>query len=539
MARQGEEGDANDKTDPKYDFTLPRHDDLFGAVLLNPTFKGTSSKGEENLRMRRALQAWYRNIVSLDLRSLALVRICYGVLLLCDLLVRSSSLAAHYTDAGVYPLAEYFRIGHSFVFSFHALGGSAGFVCFLFLLHAMAAVCLLLGYRTQLATVVCWVLLASLHNRNYLVLNGGDTWLRSMLFWAIFLPWGRCWSLDARRADSDQKFGHCSTSTLAFLIQVFLVYWLAGVFKTGAAWWSEGTAIFYSVSLTEWNAYWAYYLLYFPKALQVLTFVTLFYELVMPLLLFFPWKQEQIRTFFVFLTVSFHFGLFVALEIGIFPFVGIATVIGLLPGWFWKTRAGKRVSRFMNSLFAKLRLMVDREFEGPAFRSTPLVQTVVALLLGYIVYWNVATGTDRITIAPRARVLGYLLNMDQYWGLFAPEPPRGQTWFVAAATLSGGGQVDLLRDGRPLVWGPPDSSKVYKSQRWKRFLVGWSSDNGIFTRKPFAHYLYRRWKVRYPDIQSVRFYRVYRLTNLNFEDEPPYKDHLLTMSRRELEEGIR
>ena len=104
-------------------------------------------------------------LISLDLRSLALFRVCLGLILLADLGIRAGDLHPHYTDAGVLRADE---------------------------------IALLVGFYTRAATFLSFVLLLSLHNRNPLVLHGGDSLLRLLLFWSLLLPLGACWSLDRR-----------------------------------------------------------------------------------------------------------------------------------------------------------------------------------------------------------------------------------------------------------------------------------------------------------------------------------------------------
>ena len=67
------------------------------------------------------------------------------------------------------------------------------------IVRVLLAVALLVGYRTRLATIGSWILLASIHVRLPVVINAGDTLLRVLLFWSIFLPLGAMWSVDARR----------------------------------------------------------------------------------------------------------------------------------------------------------------------------------------------------------------------------------------------------------------------------------------------------------------------------------------------------
>ncbi|MDY7080948.1 MAG: HTTM domain-containing protein, partial [Halobacteria archaeon] len=79
----------------------------------------------------------------------------------------------------------------------HALSGDAWFQVLLFVVASVFALMLVVGYRTKVATVVSLVLLVSLHLRNPVILNGGDSLLRRLLFIGIFLPLGEQWSVDA------------------------------------------------------------------------------------------------------------------------------------------------------------------------------------------------------------------------------------------------------------------------------------------------------------------------------------------------------
>ena len=56
--------------------------------------------------------------------------------------------------------------------------------------RGLAALALVLGYRTRWAVVISLVMLISLHNRAPLVLQGGDNLLLLVLFWMCFLPIG-------------------------------------------------------------------------------------------------------------------------------------------------------------------------------------------------------------------------------------------------------------------------------------------------------------------------------------------------------------
>ena len=136
-------------------------------------------------------------ILGIDYRSLALLRVALSIILIIDLCMRLTDLTAHYTDAGVLQrFDEVTAITRQFFVSFHLANGSEVFQIILFAINLIFAFLLLVGYRTRISTILLFIFTVSLHARNPLILNGGDDILRLFLFWSIFLPLGAVWSVD-------------------------------------------------------------------------------------------------------------------------------------------------------------------------------------------------------------------------------------------------------------------------------------------------------------------------------------------------------
>ena len=133
-----------------------------------------------------------------DLRSLALTRIAFSILILVDLSIRALALEAHYTDFGLMPRNALLDLHwNQWHVSLHMMSGLFAVQFFLFMLAASFAFQLLIGYQTRISTIVSWFFLVSLHNRNPLVLQGEDFIFRCLLFWGIFMPWGARFSVGA------------------------------------------------------------------------------------------------------------------------------------------------------------------------------------------------------------------------------------------------------------------------------------------------------------------------------------------------------
>ncbi|MEM6868594.1 MAG: HTTM domain-containing protein [Cyanobacteria bacterium P01_C01_bin.121] len=290
--------------------------------------------------------ATLRNRYSLDVRSLALFRMGLALVILADLWTRAGDIVAHYSDVGVLPLAVLNDgIINSGYWSIHTLSGSPVLQGILFLVAGLAAIAMLIGYHTRIAVIVSWILLISLHNRNPLLIFAADDVLRAVMFWAMFLPLGAAYSVDRAMSTATRpvpvKF--FSGATVALMAQQCFIYIFSAVFKTtSAAWWPDGTAVYYSLSYDQYATALGRFLLNLGPLLTIFTFVTLAIEWVGPLLIWSPFKNDRARMVAVVIFISLHAGFGLTLNLGIFPFLSIFTWLAFIPTSFWESLS-KRV----------------------------------------------------------------------------------------------------------------------------------------------------------------------------------------------------
>jgi hypothetical protein len=462
----------------------------------------TACPGTTPGRGPAAVRGMFAEWFGLDLRSLAVYRIGLGLLLLADLIGRAGDLTAHYTDQGVLPRSA-ITGGH--YISLHLLDGTADFQGALFVLAGLCALALLVGWWTRLATGASWFLLMSLHARNPVILQGGDALLRLLLFWGLFLPLGARWSLDAWRKGGEPAGGReVSAGSAALILQICFVYWFSAALKTDPAWRSEGTAVYYALSLDQFATPLGRYLLGFPELLRWLTFATLGLEAVGPALLFVPFYTARFRLAVVGSFLLFHLvGLRLCMELGPFPWVCAVAWLALLPGLFWDRVAGLvRRPRWLTAAAP-----------GPAQPASLLLNVLAASMLVYVFLWNLRT-TDRErwswVLPQRANFIASTFGIDQSWDMFAPCPLKDAGWHVVQGTLQDGSDVDLLRDGAPVCWDQPDLvSATYKNERWRKYLMNlWGKDN-IPHRALYARYLLREWNAEHKGksaMESVELY---------------------------------
>lgn len=469
-----------------------------------------------------------KSAFSIDARALGVFRIGIAFLILVDLANRARDLVAHYTDAGLAPRADVIQLVDSASqWSLHFLNGSTLFQTTMFVLAGVAALALLVGYRTRIATIVTWVLLVSLHARNPMVLSGGDTMLRVILFWSMFLPLGARYSIDAvahkvRRAP-DHIF---SAATAAILLQIAAIYFFSALLKSDPQWWTAGTATYFALSIDQMKLWFGAFLYQSPALMQFLTFFTITLEALGPPLLFSPFFRKQLRILIPALFMLWHLGLALSLKIGIFPFVGI--IIWVLyfptPVWDWFERnVAKKMTSVPLSRFDQVIAWLKKTAALPSFELKKASTVFLIFAMIYISLWNIRTVNFSTVekIFPRwLNPIGYTLRISQYWNMFSPVPLKDDGWYVIPGTFTDGSTIDLFT-GADVTWDKPEyASKLFKNQRWRKYMRNlWLSKNSGY-RPLYGAYLCEQWSAEGNALESLQIYYMKEVTLPDYATEP-------------------
>jgi len=290
-------------------------------------------------------------IFGMDKRSMALFRVFMGLTVIGDIINRWSDIRAHYTDEGFMPrfmVLQYFH-NDSWI-TFHMAAGTTPFIAVLYFLHIVFAALYAVGYWTRLNAFLCWVWTLSLHNRNIFVLHGGDLYMRCVMFFALFLPVGDCYSVDNMlknrkpyRLQKTLDYSYLHFAGVGVVVQMMCVYCTSYMHKTGAEWREIGTATWLALQLDYFRTPIGDFMLNFPELLKFLTTKVLWWEGFGVVFLFIPIFSGPIRTFGVFGFVAMHLGFVFALRLGQFGCCGTFGVLIMLPKWFWETIVFKRL----------------------------------------------------------------------------------------------------------------------------------------------------------------------------------------------------
>ena len=292
----------------------------------------------KNTLLAHPLYGKISSLFRIDIRTLALFRILISIIVLTDLGIRSGDLQTMYSDSGVIPveLVRNHFILTTWRWSLFWIDGSIYFQAGLFVLSALFVFALLIGFYTRTATIGSWVLLTSLYNRVPFAVSGADTLLIILLFWSMFLPLGRCWSVDAllhkQYIRTEKTF--LSGATVAILIQVFLLYFCTGCYK--AFYHSQpGMLLQNTFEWADYNRPLGDFLRSYPTFLKIFSWGTIVFEVLAPWLLFSPWKTTSVRLCTLLGLVAMHIGIELTLSVALFSYIAATGFCLFLPTAFW------------------------------------------------------------------------------------------------------------------------------------------------------------------------------------------------------------
>ncbi len=480
-------------------------------------------------RVRLWLAAWKTRLAvlgSVDLRSLAILRIALGLILLWDLIDRSRWLTAHYTDSGILPRSILIETeGVRGYLSLHCLSGSVLWQAALFGAAGYFALTLLLGIRTRLATAASWLLLLSLHHRNPVILQAGDTLLRLLLFWGMMLPLGARWSVDSVSGPlalchrKDNRL--LSVAGVAILLQVCLVYWFTAAFKDHPMWWHHNAA-YYALRVDQLVTPFGMWLRELEWLLPWLTWGVFGLAVAAPLLAFCPVWTGTTRLCVIAAMIGMHLAMAMCLNLGLLPYVAAASWLVFIPTQAWdrlrirfRKQTGLRaraprvtwavaVLRWLPWVVSGSRrgtgdVLIDIPASRQAgIRARNWEQVVASIALLYVIAWNLQSldaNRDTPLLPAGLASFGDVLMMDQSWNMISPkaEALDYDGWFVMPATLADGTKIDAFTRG-PITWSNPIG--LYEEHemgaRWRRFLRNLARPEFAHYLHPFAEYLARR-----------------------------------------------
>jgi hypothetical protein len=147
----------------------------------------------------RGAGRWIReHYCAADPRTLGLLRLVLGFLLSADCLRHWHEASWAYSNEGV--LTNHYHLFHpssAYNFSVYHAFSSLGEVHVAFALSLFCYLAFFVGWKTRVFSILSFVLVTSMDNRLVMVENGGYVVVNLLVLWAMFMPTGARFSVDA------------------------------------------------------------------------------------------------------------------------------------------------------------------------------------------------------------------------------------------------------------------------------------------------------------------------------------------------------
>jgi hypothetical protein len=479
--------------------------------------------------------SYLKKVISLDLRALGLMRIGIGITILIDLIIRFSDLEAHYTDNGVLPLEALFRYlwDHRY-FSIYTVSNSWQWLSLLFLINILSSFCLILGYKTRLFSVICWMFLLSLHNRNPLINQGGDDLLRLILFIGIFLPWGYCYSIDTVNNSNikPNSYSYASVACFAYILQIICMYVFSALLKTSPEWTANFTALYFALSLDQILLPFGKFIFPYYNFLLVITFLVFYIELLLPFILLIPFYSNYFRIAFFIIIGCMHIGIVLSLNVGLFPLISIVSILGILPSSMFDRMDKMNISFQIKNFISKIPF--DSSLTNYLnFPKENFIQSGVMFFFCICIVLVNLTTIGKLTFSSENNFnwLVKTTRIDQHWGMFAPAVFKDDGWFAFLGKREDKSVIDIHEsslDHKVNFNKPAYVAGTYKNDRWRKYSEGILMISNAHFRPFYCSFLLNNWNRNYPKqkINSLEIIYMKEISLANYAVNKPKKEML-------------
>lgn len=201
----------------------------------------------------------------------------------------------------------------------------------------------ILGYRMRIVSIINFIWVWSLYQRNPYIHDGGNNILILIMLYLIFASLGEYFTINTKLDLNEKpKFSIIihNFSIMISLIQISLLYFFAGFNKAQGKMWVHGTALYYILQVDEYsiNKSFTNFIIDNPYILVFGTYSALFLQLMFPILILNKYFKIPL------LIGSILFHLSIIIFMGLFQFGFIMIALDLL---FITDKEYRKLSQFL------------------------------------------------------------------------------------------------------------------------------------------------------------------------------------------------
>lgn len=215
------------------------------------------------------------------------------------------------------------------------------------LLYPVTIIAFGVGYRTRYSNVAVLILHDYFISRTPNIVYGADILAHLMLLWCVFLPMSRYWAIDAALDTAARDRPYPRLPFAAIMLQASSIYFFPALIKLAGGPWRNGYAVIWALSDNMFGGtrVGSFLVDNVPDLLIYTNYLTIAFQLVFPLLMFFPWHNDLVRAGALLCAAAIHTAFIFCLNIGAFPYISLAILLLYIPdAWFdrlsnsWRAR---------------------------------------------------------------------------------------------------------------------------------------------------------------------------------------------------------
>jgi len=259
--------------------------------------------------------------------QLAVFRISFGLIVIEAVLLLLPEISVWLQPDSAVTIRSAQSIFVAPVFSFWSFFPESRSIAYVVLIVlGIAASCLVLGFQTKISAVIVYLCLLSIYHRNPLILHSGDTYMRQQALWLCFSQCGGALSIDHACLQKKKSPFEAIEPNWPFRIvqlQFCFVYVSAFFSKMHCNRWLDGTALYYTSHLHEFQRLPMPFLLDNLLACKILTWSSLAVEFSLFSLIWYrPLRYPILIT-----AALFHLFIELTMNIPLFEWLMIASLV--------------------------------------------------------------------------------------------------------------------------------------------------------------------------------------------------------------------
>jgi len=186
----------------------------------------------------------------------------------------------------------------------------------------------IVGFKTRTMAFISFILLVSFNQRTINMLSSADLLIRIILGLMIFSPAGHKFSLDAKFAKLKGKVisgMHAPWVHRLIQLQIAVVYISTIIAKSHGNTWIDGSAVYYSTRLTDFERFTVPLFLDWMWSIKFMTWSALIVEFSLGTLIFI----DELRRPLIIIGIFFHLGIEYMMAIPTFEWLMIVCLLGM------------------------------------------------------------------------------------------------------------------------------------------------------------------------------------------------------------------